>query len=295
MRGRAPVRGWFRGRGFRGGFRGNWRGRGRGRRGGRRPATLEPGFPKRCEICDTTLQSKFELEKHKIGKRHLKNLRKDEILKQQKANGSKSDDAKSTKDSKHISVNTEKACRLCTLCQVEFTSDHMENDHMKGARHLTNVRKAAMGEVVKVTKKKKPRHKFGKCDLCAVIYTSQVMMDTHIYGRRHKINCRKKNLPIPTRPNKRNLDELSTTTVTMPAAQKTTTSATVTTVPKVLQYQILEKKAEEAYEHYLEVAKANPDDAAGNQAIYIKYQEIYKTYERAYARHVRELTAEGSV
>lgn len=329
------ARGWSRGRGR--GFRGRGgrrRGRGRGRR---RPAVIEPGFPKRCEICQTSLQSKFEFDKHNIGKRHLKNLRKEEILKQHKAEGSESADAKSTEDSKHISVNTEKARRVCTLCQVEFTSDNMEKDHMKGARHLSNVKKAAMGGVIKVTKKKS-KTKLGKCDLCSVIYTSQIMMNNHIYGKRHTSNCRKNNLPIPTRPNKRDLEESSSTTTankldakrtktsppvapvtTVPGISATGASTTGTSqvgearkahllpppkklqkrapivvVPEVPPYQILEKQAEEAYEQYLEIAKANPEDAAGNQTLYIKYQEIYKAYEAAYVRHVSELNAQGS-
>merc|ERR1712087_28756 len=216
----------------------------------------------------------------------------------------------------------------------EFTSDHMENDHMKGARHLTNVRKAAMGEVIKVTKRK-TKNKLGKCDLCSVVYTSQIMMNNHIYGRRHTSNCRKSNIPIPTRPNKRDLDEVTSTTETKLDAKRTKTSplvAPVTTVsgksatgestgstsqageakrafalppPKKLEkrvpitvpeapaYQSLEKQAEEAYEHYLAVAKANPEDTAGNQTLYFKYQELYKAYEAAYVRYVSGINAQG--
>jgi len=332
--GRGPMRarGWSRGRGR--GFRGRSGRRGRGR-GRRRPAVIEPGFPKRCEICQTTLQSKFEFDKHSIGKRHLKNLRKEEILKQHKADGPKTADDKSSEDSKHISVNTEKARRVCTLCHVEFTSDNMEKDHMKGARHLNNVKKAAMGGVIKVTKRK-PKNKLGKCDLCSVVYTSQIMMDNHIYGRRHRSNCTKNNIPIPTRPNKRDLDEVTSTTETKLDAKRAKTSPLVApattvpgksatgestistsqagvakraialpppkklekrapiTLPEVPAYQILEKQAEEAYEHYLAVAKANPEDTAGNQTLYIKYQEIYKAYEAAYVKYVTGTNAQGS-
>jgi len=325
------MRGGFRGRGFRGRFRGGWRGR-----GGRRPAVFEPGFPKSCEICQiSSLQNKFQLEKHNVGKRHLKNLRKEEIRKQSAKTGSDSTDAKSSKESKYISVNTETSRRMCTLCQVEFTSDEIETSHMKGSRHLTNVRKARTGGVVKINKK---TPNLGKCELCNVIYNSQIMKDGHIYGKRHRASCIKGNLPIPTRPNKRDSNELSAASNALitRASQKTKTSTPVvkaTTVtgqiatgaatpstptsdvatrtillepPKKMQkrapvaapitpqYQILEKKAEEAYEHYLEVAKANPDDAVGNQALYTQYQAIYKAYERAYGRHVRELNAQGA-
>lgn len=321
------ARGWSRGRGR------GYRGRGGRRRGWgkRRPAVLEPGFPKRCEICKTTLQSKFEFDKHNIGKRHLKNLRKEEILKRHKGDGSQSADTNSTEDSKHISVNIKKARRVCTLCQVEFTSDQMEKDHMKGARHISNVKKAETGGVIKVSKKR-PHNKLGKCFLCCVVYTSQIMMDNHIYGKRHTANCMKHNLPIPTRPNKRDLEEVSSTTANKLVAKRTKTSplaAPATSVPRksttgastsgtskarasllpapkkmvkrepiivpqVPSYQSLEKKAEEAYEHYLEVANANPDDAAGNQTLYIKYQEIYKAYETAYVKYMNELNAQGT-
>merc|ERR1719499_2129044 len=115
-------------------------------------------------------------------------------------------------------------------------------------------------------------------------------MDNHIYGRRHRSNCTKNNIPIPTRPNKRDLDEVTSTTETKPDAKRAKTSPLVTpattvpgksatgestistsqagvakraitlsppkklekrapiTVPEVLPYQSLEKKAEEAYE-----------------------------------------------
>merc|ERR1712087_966560 len=183
--------------------------------------------------------------------------------------------------------------------------------------------------------KRKTKNKLGKCDLCSVVYTSQIMMDNHIYGRRHTSNCRKNNISIPSRPNKRDLDEVTSTTETKLDAKRTKTSplaAPATTVPgkpatgestvstsqageakrafalpppKKLEkrapitapeapaYQSLEKQAEEAYEHYLAVAKANPEDTAGNQTLYFKYQELYKAYEAAYVRYVSGINAQG--
>lgn len=290
-RGAVFGRGWMSSRGrARGGFRGRGRGRGRGRR-----AKLEPGFPKKCDLCKVSLIDKCQLDAHNNGSRHAKNLRKAEFLKLRE------DEAGKKGASPYVSVNADNSKRKCTLCNVEFTSAEMEDGHLKGARHRNNIRMMRLGGRVI---KNPDKVKFGGCEVCDVTYTSVVMKETHLNGKKHRSKCQMRGLPV--RPVKRPAADITSgdDPVAAPPGQN---NRIPSKPPKKMQkvqpkkmekpesksqqlpaYQVLEKQAEDAYKKYAETAVQDP---ASGPRLYLEYQNIYWAYEAAYERYVRAANA----
>jgi len=245
-----------------------------------RPA---PGFPKTCEICNVILDGQYALDSHNNGKKHLKNLRKKELADElDKGHEEKKEEEGSSKneedaENKYLSISTETGNKMCKLCNVVFTSSIIEQSHMKGRRHIQNVKNSMSGRRI-VRSHKKPIVELGMCEVCDVRYTSTIMKKTHLAGKKHAKTCKSKGVPV------------------VPTGEEPTISGPPTKKQKIISwtpprsapqpvwgesepYKILENQAEEAYERYARIAVTNPSEG---QAMYKKYQALYKAYEVAY-------------
>jgi len=241
-----------------------------------------PGFPKTCEICNVTLDRQYAFDSHQNGKRHLKNLRKkelaDELAKELEKKESEEGNSKSkTAEKIYISISTVTGNKMCTLCNVEFTSSIIEQSHMKGRRHIQNIKNSLRGKRI-MKSQKKPVVDLGKCEVCNVRYTSTIMKKTHLAGKKHVKTCRIKGVPIIPSGEKDIVIGPPT------KKQKIITWTPPRSAPRPVwgetePYKILEAQAEEAYEHYARIAVTNPSEG---QAMYQKYQALYKAYEVAY-------------
>jgi len=94
-------------------------------------------------------------------------------------------------------------------------------------------------------------------------------------GRSTKKNCRLRGIPVEPPTKKPRLDP----------------SIGQSTAPKPVwgeleAHNILEKQAEDAYEEYKSVVNTIP--AEQGQALYLKYQTLYKAYEAAYLEHMEK-------
>jgi len=256
-------------------------GYGRNHWGKRKRPRPAPGFPKTCEICNVTLDRQYAFDSHNNGKRHLKNLRKkelaDELKKEREEKDSKKGSTSKTAEEKYLSISPLTANKMCTLCNVEFTSSIIEQSHMKGRRHIQNVRNSLRGGRI-VKSQKKAVVDLGMCAVCDVRYTSTVMKKTHLAGKKHAKTCKNKGVPL------------------IPPGEEPTIIGPPTKKQKIISwtpprsaprpvwgesepYKILETQAEEAYENYARIAVTNPSEG---QAMYMKYQALYKAYEVAY-------------
>jgi len=246
-----------------------------------RPA---PGFPKICDICNVTLDRQYALDSHKNGKRHQKNLRKkelaDEMKKELEEKQNKEGSSRiETEEKKHLGISTVTGNKICKLCDVEFTSSIIEQSHMKGKRHIQNVKNSLRGRRI-VKSQKKASVEIGKCEVCELRYTSTVMKKTHLAGKKHAKRCKIKGVSI--------LPDGEDLTIIGPPSKKMkiipwnpARSAPLQIWGENEPYKIFEGQAEEAYEHYARIAVTNPSEG---QAMYKKYQKLYKSYEGAYKK-----------
>jgi len=257
-----------------------------GRRGRKRKRTeVDPGFPKSCEVCNIVLKRKLEYDAHMTGKRHKKELKKKQI---QEKLVKKQAEAEEQKTEDFIVIDPKTSLRTCTVCSLGFESPMVEQSHMNGKKHkakvdmLLNKRLPQAQPMPPKQPAKQPlppkKGYVGRCELCDLNYTSQEVMKTHLNGKKHKKNCAKQGqveTGVPTRscwgkpfPKKIKLQPVITPSLT----------------DKAKAHELLEKQAEEAYENYKNVATKIPVEEA--QALYTKYQMIYKAYEAAFQEHM---------
>jgi len=253
----------------------------------RKRAELEAGFPKPCEICNVVLNRKFEYDAHVTGKRHKKELKKKEI--QEKLEKKQQEEipfrGKETNDL--IVIDPKTSLRTCTVCSLGFQSPMVEHAHMNGRKHKMKVKRYLAALQLPMPPKK---GYVGRCEVCKLSYTSEEMKKTHLSGKRHKKNCRKQvqvevcgkqvqvEVAVPTPSG----NEPSPTKIEF----KPVITPNWTKIPasKPKPYKLLETQAEEAYEKYKSVATIIPLEEA--QALYTKYQRIYRAYEAAYQEHM---------
>jgi len=256
----------------------------------RKRAVLEPGFPKPCEECNIVLQRKVEYDAHIIGKRHMKMLRKKELqekLEKEQAAEAVPGSDKKTKDL--IVIDPKTSFRTCTVCSIKFESPQTEQNHVNGKKHKIKVQKLLTrcsqpippknGSQPMPPKKgsqpKPPKRGYvGRCEVCQVNYTSPEIMKTHLLGKKHNKKLRKQGQVETAVP---------TQTLDAPFPKKIKLQPVITpSLPKT--HELLEKQAEEAYEKYKSVATIIPHGEA--QALYLKYQSIYRAYEAAYHEYM---------
>jgi len=184
-------------------FRGGYDEFDRSRRDNRRVYTrirYDPGYPRLCEVCHTSLANAQQWESHCAGKKHVKNLKK--LSGEHQWNNGIPPPAELTEemmeaDNEYIEVNPTTSIRMCTLCYVDFTSDVMEESHRTGKRHLKNVKYAKQGLL-----NGQADSTLGKCEICDVVFTSPTQKLSHLNGRRHEEECWSRGIPLE-RPNKR--------------------------------------------------------------------------------------------
>jgi len=240
----------------------------------RKRSEKHPGFPKPCDVCNVVLNVKLEYEAHINGKRHMKELKKKEL--QEKLG--KGDEAKSGEQTKElIVIDPKTSLRTCSVCYIEFNSPMIEQSHMKGKRHQKMLQMFSAGCKIP----KPPAKSFvGRCEICAVNYTSPSLMKSHLSGKKHKKKCGMREVPggrgFPTPSEQPPTKKIKLRPVIKPGLVKT--------AAKPEDHKVLEKKAEEAYEEYRSVASKIP--LAEAQALYLKYQTIYRAYEAAYQKHL---------
>jgi len=239
----------------------------------RKRSEIEPGFPKTCDICYCVLNREVEYQAHFNGKRHAKELRKkqiQEMLKKEVGGNS----GEQTQDLVVIDPIT--CLRKCSICSIEFQSPMIEWNHMNSRRHIKMVRYKRSVAL----KKQRPtaQSQLGRCEICAVYYTSLKLKNEHLSGKKHKKLCGRSNVP--------NEKGLPTKSEEQPPVKKLKLRPVIKPilVAEPPAYELLERQAEEAYENYKSVAY-NVSQAEG-QALYMKYQDIYKAYEAAYQRHM---------
>jgi len=160
----------------------------------------DPGYPRLCDVCHTSLANAQQWESHCAGKKHVKNLKK--LSGEHYWNNGVPPPAQLTEemmeaDKEYIEVNPETSIRMCTLCYVDFTSDIMEESHRTGKRHLKNVKYAKQGLL-----NGQADATLGKCEICNVVFTSPTQKLSHLNGRRHEEECWSRGIPFE-RPNKR--------------------------------------------------------------------------------------------
>jgi len=127
----------------------------------------EPGFPKNCDICKVVLNGKYEYDGHMNGKRHMKELRKNELSENlEKERAENEGSGNQTND--FISVNPTTSRRMCSLCSVEFSSAMTERSHVQGRRHQQNIRKSMFGLFIQNKSKVGEQFKSGRCEVCKV-------------------------------------------------------------------------------------------------------------------------------
>jgi len=263
-----------------GGFRGRVRGRGQG-----------PRFLRKCDLCKVLLIDKRQLDAHKKGKRHERNLRKAKFLK------NREDEEGEKGASPYVVVNPDKSKRICTLCNAEFCSAVTEDKHLNGAKHKNNIKMMRLGKVVA---KNPSKVKFGRCGVCDIRYTSLVMKESHLSGMKHRAKCQKRGSLV--RPAKRRAADI-TSDANLAAALPGQNNKIYSKPPKKMKkllpikmekrepitpqvpaYQVLEEQAEVAYKKYAEMTVLDP---SSGPRLYIEYQNIYRAYEASYDRYVR--------
>jgi len=244
-------------------------------RGKRKRSEIEPGFPKPCDLCKVVCNRLIEYEAHMSGKRHSRELKKIKVKEQlEKMVG-----AESNEPTKEVVVTDPKtSLRTCTVCSVPLQSPMVERSHLKGRKHQKKIQKMikiSNGPIVP----RPPRKGYvGRCEICNVSYTSPVMMESHLAGKHHRKKCRTSVVP-----------DVRGWTDTQPPAKMMKlrpliTPPVKTAAEKKEAYEVLEKKAEEAYEKYKSIASTIPLEQA--QALYLQYQTIYRAYEAAYKEHM---------
>jgi len=186
-------------------------------------------------------------------------------------------------ENKHLSISTETGNKICNLCDVEFTSSITEQSHMKGRRHIQNVKNILRGKTI-VKSQKKASEEIGKCEVCGLRYTSMVMKKTHLAGKKHAKRCRIKGVSIF--PDGEELTWIGPPSKKMKIISwSPPRSAPLKVWGESEPYTIFEGQAEEAYDHYARIAVTNPSEG---QAMYRKYQQLYKSYELAYKKFTDE-------
>jgi len=240
----------------------------------RKRAPIDPDFPKPCVICNIVLIRKFEYEAHLKGKRHVKAVKMKEVREQLE----KEIAAETAKQTEGLVVfDPESSRRTCTVCNLTFSSPMIEVSHMNGKRHKRTV--AIKNGLIVQGKPKKGY--VGRCEICKVSYTSTVMMKSHLAGKNHKKKCKKIVVPDGR--------EIPSSTDEQPPVKKMKLQPVLSPTPVIKPaakepHELLEKQAEEAYQNYLNLA---PTLSLGDaQALYMKYQNIYRAYEAAYQKHM---------
>jgi len=258
---------------------GHWRPRGRGGWGGKRKrTTTDTGFSKTCEVCNIVLTRKFEYDSHMIGKRHKKALKKKELNEKLEKERAVVGSRIGNQPNGVVVVDPKTSLRTCTVCSLAFSSPMIEESHMKGKKHLKMLKMLSNGPMMP---KPPARGYVGKCDICAVYYTSPTEMKSHLAGKKHRKKC-----AVTAEPGGRGFPTPSNQ---LPPAKKMklqpllTQSSGKMPVLKPAAHELLEIQAEEAYEEYKRVAEKIPLEEA--QALYFKYQTIYRAYEAAYQQH----------
>jgi len=238
----------------------------------RKRSNVEPGFPKSCDICNVRLNRKAEYEAHFGGKRHAKELRKKQIQEKLK----KEVEASSGEQTEElIEIDPITSVRRCRICSTDFQSPMIEESHMNGRSHKRMVQRRGLATIER--KRPRGRKNLGRCEICSVNYTSLTMMKEHLLGKKHKKMC-----GISDEPGGR---EIPTRSVEQPPVKKLKLRPVIIPVPQAPPaYELLERQAEEAYEHYKSVVyNISPEEA---QALYKKYQSIYSAYEAAYKEYM---------
>lgn len=235
------------------------------------------GYPKRCEICDITVNGQYELNSHKNGNRHMKNVRKKELA--EKLEKKRNAQQGPNPDEKFLTLNPASMKRMCTLCNVEFSSSVIEESHIRGRRHVQNVRNSQRGGRI-LKSKRKLLVNIGSCEVCNCKYTSEVMKKTHRAGKKHIKNCRIRGVN-PSSPQR------SPKPITKKPKLDLSRWAPAPIWGELIPYKILERQAENAYENYKTVAKVNPTQG---EALYMRYLTLYKAYELAFQEHADKVS-----
>jgi len=229
------------------------------RRVKRKRVEPEPGFPKHCDLCKVVCRRKIEYEDHLKGKRHGKKLRKKEFIEfLEKKRQAPEENGNISLTNEHLAISPTTSRRMCTVCDLELSSIFVEEDHFKGKRHRQNLKKLSL------------RVNLG---------TNPSKAEYQVRG--NAPTGEQQEVAIQAEPATKN-----------PSREPRTASriAPNPVLGEVEAYIILEKQAEEAYGEYEKVATSVPTEQA--QALYLKYQALYKAYETAYLEHVESDPAE---
>jgi len=130
----------------------------------------------------------------------MKQMRKKELLESLQKEKLEGDAEGTTSGEKNwIEINPATSRRVCTLCDVEFSSTILELTHLHGRRHQANLKKYASGQHISFQEEK---GMLKKCEVCNVRFTSQEQMFGHFSGRRHIQRCKsrgKQNIQLGTK------------------------------------------------------------------------------------------------
>ncbi|GJS62371.1 zinc finger, C2H2-like protein [Tanacetum coccineum] len=162
-----------------------------------------------CEICNITCGTQGVLERHKLGKKHLKTLQKlaeasaiDKPLAD--TNGLKNGTSECGSSS---SSGTKSATFQCEVCKISCNSNELLNMHFSGKKHLKKLKQSEEipdpSDQPDSTEGKSVELHQGKplsCNLCGIACNSYDMLKKHNSGKQHQKNLEKSLKPIGPNP-----------------------------------------------------------------------------------------------
>ncbi|KAI3820871.1 hypothetical protein L1987_08421 [Smallanthus sonchifolius] len=161
-------------------------------------------LPFQCEVCNISCNTKDVLEKHKIGKKHLKIV---------KRLADSSADASETlvgelENKKHRLIQngaTTETLIHCDICNVFCNNQEIFQKHVAGKKHSAKsiIQQAGTNAVFDATsdssggQQKKPDP--FQCEICKITCTSNELLKAHIAGKKH-LKKMKDSEQIPNMP-----------------------------------------------------------------------------------------------
>ncbi|XP_071696208.1 uncharacterized protein [Rutidosis leptorrhynchoides] len=154
--------------------------------------------PFQCEVCNVTCDTKDVLEKHKVGKKHVKNMKKLSISSpnapkmappQAPVVGSENSVGELENKKDNLLFDT----LYCQICNVVCNINDYKS-HVAGRRHSAKVAKANCSSQAQPSNKgasKKRVNLLFWCELCKISCTSNALLNLHLSGKKHLKNLKR--------------------------------------------------------------------------------------------------------
>ncbi|XP_076954011.1 uncharacterized protein LOC143628260 [Bidens hawaiensis] len=163
------------------------------------PTQLQEIRPFKCDLCNITCNNKDLLDKHKLGRKHLKNLQKSTGS---SANAPKVVPSPAASETLVAELGNKKAGSVCCdLCKVVCNNQEIYQKHVVGKKHSAKViiQLATASGFLNATSYAVKKPSIFQCELCEITCTSNELLNMHLAGKKH-LRKLKESGQIPNTP-----------------------------------------------------------------------------------------------